>query len=356
MNWRALDRFPNVDEREWQARSGLRNRKVVGKKTVGVAIKGWNPLSPLLIGTPDSTQLLPPVLVASIQKKVFESVRGRSQFSLAIVLFFIVVCLVCAHMPARSNMLTAAHILIGIEAFLIAEYWLVFRRSDALIERSLYCFWVRETARIDFVLWASVMLVAGSFQLLAQWIHGGLQPVVDQYGIVFHALAAGEYWRLLSGPFLHNDFPHWAINCFLLIFVGLIAGRISRANAVGVFVIGSVVGALITWGYMPSPDDAYLGVSAGVMGILGFCGGAAWRGKDDYPKALGFTLITFGLLNVYLSWLYSPAAANEAHVAGLGLGIMWGLLFQQARIRQNFNEVSKNARGHCEHSDVPHRT
>jgi membrane associated rhomboid family serine protease len=337
MDWRTIDRFPDAEQRQWQARSGIWRRKVVGKKAVEVAIKGWNPMSPLLVGTPELTQLLPPILVTSLQNQVVKCVQGRSQLSLAIVLFFIVICLGLKHMLAQSNMLTAAYILVGIEVFLAAEYWLVFRHPDALIERSLFSFWVRETARIDSIFWACVMLIAGALQLLTQSIYGGIQPVVEQYGIVFHALRSGEAWRLLSGPFLHNDFLHWAANAFLLIFVGMIAGRISRSNAVAVFVAGSVVGALVTWCFVPSADDAYLGVSAGVMAILGFCGGVAWRDRHNFPKALGLTLIAFGLLNIYLSWIYSPNAANDAHVAGLALGIIWGLLYQHTQIRQSLD-------------------
>jgi membrane associated rhomboid family serine protease len=202
----------------------------------------------------------------------------------------------------------------------------------------MFSFWVRETARVDLVLWGSFMLIVGGVQFWAEARLGGLQPLVEKYGVSFQALDQGEAWRLLTGPFIHLNFAHWGTNAALAIFIAMVAAKITRAQTAAVFLFGSALGAFTTWVVGDEFFGSYLGVSAGVMAMLGLCGGAAWRAPKNFPINFAFTLITLGLLNIYLAWIYSPAAANAAHGVGLCLGVLWGVAYQDRVLRRTCHD------------------
>jgi len=336
MNWRTTDRFPAVSANGWYAKGGLLTRHIEGRSAIEKAIRSWHPLHPLLVAVPGAERLLPPIAIDAIKEETHKSFLYRSRLSIEFAFLCAAIVLLAARTPSSSDGMRICFLILGLAAFLFADYWIVFRKLDAITERTMFCFWVRETARVDLVLWGGAMFAAGGIQFWAESRLGGFQPLVDKYGVSFQALASGEVWRLLIGPFFHVDFTHWATNTSLAMFIAMVAAKISRIQTLAVFLTGSALGALITWGPGGELFGSYAGVSAGVMAMLGLCAGAAWRAPENFPFRFAFTLITFGLLNIYLAWIYTPASANAAHIVGFLAGVIWGVVVQ-GRIMQETN-------------------
>jgi membrane associated rhomboid family serine protease len=275
--------------------------------------------------------MLPPLLVDQISSRTHRSFLLRSRISIEIILLAASVSMFAARSARAADGKQCALVFLGLAAFLLFDYWMVYRQLTALAERSLFALWVRDRTKKDLALWSALMLGAGTIQTLAQYTLGGLAPLVEKYGASFQALEHGEYWRLVTGPFIHLNFAHWATNSALLLIFAMVAGTISRVNGVAVFLAGSALGALTTWATSSEVFSCYVGVSAGVMAILGFCAGAALRHPGLFPIRFGWSLTAFGLMNLFLPWAYSADAANAAHGAGLGFGIVWGLIHVQRR-------------------------
>lgn len=342
MNWRTADRFPVVSDDGWQATASSITGSIVGRSAVEKAIRSWHPLHPMLVAVPGAQRLLPPIAIDEINEPTHKAFLYRSRLSIEIASLCAALALLAARELGSSDGVQVCYLLSGLVAFLLADYWFVFRSLDAITERSMFSFWVRETARVDVMLWSGLMVVVGGLQLWGESIFGGLQPLVGKYGASFDALDQGEVWRLLSGPFIHLNFAHWGTNAAMAIFIAMIAAKISRIQTAAVFLCGSAAGVLITWLGGADYFGSYLGVSAGVMAMLGLCGGAAWRAPRNFPIRFAFTFITLGLLNIYLAWIYSPASANAAHAVGLFLGFIWGVVLQD-RILRNAHRPGQSA-------------
>ncbi len=94
------------------------------------------------------------------------------------------------------------------------------------------------------------------------------EPLRDQLRYERTAISAGEYYRLLTGHFVHLGTGHTLLNAFGLGLVWLLVG--GAFSIVGWFAILAVVIAVIDLGFwylMPSLDW-YVGLSGVLHGLL----------------------------------------------------------------------------------------
>src|SRR4029078_4489940 len=94
-----------------------------------------------------------------------------------------------------------------------------------------------------------------------------VQPHIDL--ILFGpAVAEGDYWRLITSGFLHVEITHILLNMLSLFWLGrMIEPALGHARFVAVYfvaLLGGSLGVMIL-----SPDEATLGASGAIYGLLG---------------------------------------------------------------------------------------
>src|SRR5687767_2387482 len=116
-------------------------------------------------------------------------------------------------------------------------------------------------------------------------------------------VAEGEYYRIITGGFLHSGLIHLAINMLALYFLGrLLEPAVGPWRFAGIYVVsllGGSLGALIL-----SPDDLTVGASGAVFGLMaaGFIE-ARDRGLNDIASQIAFYVVlnlvfTFSVPNI----------------------------------------------------------
>jgi membrane associated rhomboid family serine protease len=160
----------------------------------------------------------------------------------------------------------------------------------------------------------------------------GVGGSVYQHGALYGPLVAdGEWWRIISGGFLHAGILHIAFNMYFLYFLGTILepmiGRLRFALIYFVALVGGSFGALLL-----SPNTPTVGASGAVFGLMGAAIIAMRaRGIDPWQSGLGVTL----LLNLGITFLI-PGIAIGGHIGGLiAGGIVGYLLFEVADRRRS---------------------
>jgi rhomboid family GlyGly-CTERM serine protease len=164
------------------------------------------------------------------------------------------------------------------------------------------------------------------------------------FGSVWHAMMfqpaavnAGEWWRLLTHPFVHLTWYHLLLDAsaFFLLYHGLIESKLSRRFG---YVIASGVGSLLlSWWAAPAIATGGLcglsGIAHGLMAIsavemlrAGQSGSATWRigvftfaivvSKAAYEAISGHILFDF----LYFGMVGEPVTVSHAG------GIVGGLL------------------------------
>jgi membrane associated rhomboid family serine protease len=157
---------------------------------------------------------------------------------------------------------------------------------------------------------------------LAGFGAGGSYGTVLEHGMFYGpAIAAGDWWRVLTAGFLHLGFLHIAMNMFTLYIIGrIVEPALGSAQYVAVYItalLGGSLGAMIL-----DPETPSAGASGAIFGLMGIALVIAWsRGiKDAYQQIGGLIivnlLITFGVSGI----------SKGAHLGGLIGGALCGLI------------------------------
>jgi membrane associated rhomboid family serine protease len=142
-------------------------------------------------------------------------------------------------------------------------------------------------------------------------------------------VADGEYWRLLTSGFLHVDFLHVLLNMLSLFWLGrMIEPALGHARFVAIYfvsLLGGSLGVMIL-----SPDEATLGASGAIYGLLG---AAIVMARNRNISLVQSGLLPILALNFALT-LTIPNISLGGHVGGLIGGLVATFVVEQLSIRR----------------------
>ncbi len=147
-------------------------------------------------------------------------------------------------------------------------------------------------------------------------------------------VADGEWWRLVTGAFLHSGPLHLLMNMFLLWLLARelegSLGHLNFALCYAVSVLGGALGVVLL-----SPNDPTLGASGGVFGLMGALVVLQLRARQN-PWNTGIG----GLVAVNLVITFTiPGISIGGHVGGLLAGAVAGAVVQPVRWPQTSTGV-----------------
>ncbi len=112
--------------------------------------------------------------------------------------------------------------------------------------------------------WALPAIIT-AFSLLFEFAAdtGRLAMRFDRAGI-----SDGEFWRLVTGHFVHLGWTHWLLNVFGLILVWLICGRAFSARVWGLVLVLVLIGIDLGLWFFDAGLEWYVGLSGLLHGML----------------------------------------------------------------------------------------
>jgi uncharacterized protein len=154
--------------------------------------------------------------------------------------------------------------------------------------------------------------------------------ITDNFSLVSER-ALAEPWMFLTGVFLHADLMHLLYNMFALaLFGSMLEKTVGGKKFLALFFVaglGASTAAFLFYG-------ASLGASGAIFGILGAL--AMLRPRMTIwlyvPMPMVAAIFVWAALDL-LGFFYPSGIANAAHLAGLGIGLVFGLA-----LRKGFGE------------------
>lgn len=125
-------------------------------------------------------------------------------------------------------------------------------------------------------------------------------------------VAAGEYWRLLTGGFLHAGILHLGFNMYVLYWLGnMLEPSLGHLRFLALYVASLLAGSF--GALLLEPQSFTVGASGAVFGLMG----AAFileraRGMDPMQSGLGFVIA----LNLGLTFVIGNISIG-GHIGGL---------------------------------------
>ncbi|MFH8837473.1 rhomboid family intramembrane serine protease [Streptomyces sp. NPDC017868] len=164
---------------------------------------------------------------------------------------------------------------------------------------------------VNLALFVAVQVVGDRLVDDLALIGGAYLPSGEPVGV-----ADGEWYRLLTSAFLHQEIPHFLFNMLGLWMIGgIVEPELGRIRYAALCLLSGLSGSALA--YWLSPQNQFsLGASGIVYGLLGAWIVLARRRRQDMRPALLFVG-----LNLLITFT-RPGISWQAHVGGLVAGVL----------------------------------
>ncbi|MEU8507299.1 rhomboid family intramembrane serine protease [Streptomyces brevispora] len=138
----------------------------------------------------------------------------------------------------------------------------------------------------------------------------------SEYGPL-EGVAEGQWYRLVTSMFLHQEEWHIAFNMLGLWWLGgPLEAALGRARYITLYMLSGLAGSALTY-WLAEPNQPSLGASGAIFGLLGAT--AVLMRRLNYDMRPVFALLAINLVITFNPW---GGIAWQAHVGGLIAGTL----------------------------------
>lgn len=179
-----------------------------------------------------------------------------------------------------------------------------------------------------------ILIVANIAVYAFMQIHGGPSENDPYYlaGVLYGPyVLQGQWYRIVTGGFMHASIPHIALNMFALYQLGTFVETILGGWRMLVVYAISLVGGGLAVVYF-SPDEPTVGASGAIFGLFGTLFAIGLRLGKPGRDLIARTLPVLALNLVFTFAV--PSISKAGHIGGLLSGFVAGLAFYAMRPRR----------------------
>jgi len=175
----------------------------------------------------------------------------------------------------------------------------------------------RRMGRLPPVTLATLVLLAAIFVVeIRLGALASKEAIIAMGALARERVAAGEYWRLLTAPWLHGGTEHLVGNGIALYILGMVCeAAFGRAQLVVLYVLSGLGGSLVSMLVSAGPS---VGASGAIFGLQGAAIVLLRRERDRLlvrDRRVGFVLLIWAIYTI-AGGLTDPFIDNGAHIGG----------------------------------------
>ena len=187
--------------------------------------------------------------------------------------------------------------------------------SDMLLSRKVD--FERRMGRVPPVTLATLVLLAAIFVVeIRLGALASKEAIIAMGALARERVAAGEYWRLLTAPWLHGGTEHLIGNGIALYILGMVCeAAFGRAQLFVLYVLSGLAGSLVSMLVSVGPS---VGASGAIFGLQGAAIVLLRRERDRLlvrDRRVGFVLLIWAIYTI-AGGLTDPFIDNGAHIGG----------------------------------------
>jgi len=142
------------------------------------------------------------------------------------------------------------------------------------------------------------------------------EAIVAMGALARERVVAGEYWRLLTAPWLHGGVDHLVGNGIALFILGMLCeAAFGRAQFVLLYVLSGLAGSVVSLAVSVGPS---VGASGAIFGLQGAAIMLFRLHRDRLlvrDRRVGFVLLVWAIYTI-AAGLMQPFVDNGAHIGG----------------------------------------
>jgi membrane associated rhomboid family serine protease len=143
----------------------------------------------------------------------------------------------------------------------------------------------------------------------------GIDPATLQHGCIGVAEGPGQWYRLLSSAFLHQEYWHIGFNMLSLWWIGAPLERLlGRTRFIALYLVSALGGSAMVM--LLAPDSWTLGASGAIFGLFGAT--AVYMRRMRYDMRPIMILLA---LNIFFSFTWANVSW-QGHMGGLVAGTL----------------------------------
>jgi rhomboid protease GluP len=189
---------------------------------------------------------------------------------------------------------------------------------------------IRSLGRRPWVTYGIIIVNLAMFA--AEWYFGGTTSEAAHRRLgAFHpdALAAGQYWRLLTANFLHFGIAHIALNMLALLVLGpFVEFALGGGLYLLIYLVSGVLAISTVWVFQRlhwMEPDWLVGASGAIMGLIGAGVAIQLRGWRRERARIAWRRLRLLVMILGLQAIFdmiTPQVSGTAHLAGA----IWGFV------------------------------
>lgn len=146
-------------------------------------------------------------------------------------------------------------------------------------------------------------------------LFGAYQEVLNLLCVHGPSIRAGEYYRLVSGMFLHAGIFHLLINCYSLYVIGSqMESFLGKWKFLLIYLFSGIIGSLFTM--MFNGNMGSVGASGAIFGLMGSMLYFGYHYRVYLGNVMKSQIIPLILLNLLIGFSL-PRIDSAAHIGGL---------------------------------------
>ena len=146
-----------------------------------------------------------------------------------------------------------------------------------------------------------------------------------RFGLIPTEVHHGEWYRLITSAFLHENIQHIAFNMFTLAIIGApLEATLGKARFLALYLVSALGGSVASY-LLSSPNEIGIGASGAIFGLFGAYFVIARRHRWDTSAILALIGINLfiGFTSTTIDW--------RDHLGGLVTGAIVGAVMSRSR-------------------------
>lgn len=146
-------------------------------------------------------------------------------------------------------------------------------------------------------------------------IFGELNNVILDFCVHGPSIRYGQYYRLLTGTFLHTGLMHLLLNCYSLYVLGSqLESFLGKAKFTVIYFVSAIFGSLFSMTF--NGDTASIGASGAIFGLMGALLYFGYHYRVYLGNVMKSQIIPLLVINLVMGFVAS-GVDNAAHIGGL---------------------------------------